>query len=307
MADPIVAVTGANGFVGRGVVRALTTRRRYAVHAITRAQVGDIGPGTNWTGALAGVDTLVHLAARVHVIDERAADALSAYRRVNTDGTRRLAEQAAAAGVRRLVFLSTLKVHGEVGTPGAPFRVTDAPAPVSHYAVSKWEAERALREVAADTGMEVVIIRPPLVYGTGVGANFARLVRWVRSGVPLPFGRIDNRRSLVGLDNLASLILRCIDAEAAAGQVFLASDDEDLSTPELIRRIADATGRSARLVPVPVRWLRAVGRVTGREAEIDRLVGSLQADIRQTCETLGWRPPVSVDEGLRRVVSGGVK
>jgi nucleoside-diphosphate-sugar epimerase len=240
-------------------------------------------------------------------MSETAANPLDAYREVNVEGTRRLAEQAAAAGVRRFVFLSSVKVNGEETTSHSPFRADDPPAPKDAYGQSKWEAEEALVEIAERTGMEVVIIRPPLVYGPGVKGNFASMMKWVAKGVPLPLGAIDNRRSLVALDNLVDLITVCIDHPAAANQVFLAGDGEDLSTTELLRRVGKAMGRPARLLPVPTGLLRLGAAMLGKGDMARRLLGSLQVDISRTRDVLGWEPPVSVDEGLRRAVEPYVR
>jgi nucleoside-diphosphate-sugar epimerase len=311
-----VAITGASGFVGKALCAELL-ERGVAVRGALRSfgsiaddyrvefvAVGEIGAKTDWSHALVEVDCVIHCAARAHVMHETESDALAAYRSVNVDGTLRLAEQAAAAGVRRLVFLSSIKVNGEQTALGAPFLFSDAPAPEDPYGVSKWEAEQALWEVATKTGLVVVVIRPPLVYGPGVKGNFLRLLRWVARGVPLPLGAVQNQRSLVGLDNLVDLLIRCVDHPAAAGQTFLVSDGQDLSTPELIRQLADAMDKSPRLIPVPVPLLRLAGRALGKQAEVDRLVGSLQIDSSHTRETLGWNPPVSVAEGIRRMVLG---
>jgi nucleoside-diphosphate-sugar epimerase len=237
---------------------------------------------------------------------ETGADPMAAFRQVNVAGTRRLAEAAATMGVRRLVYLSSIKVNGDSTLASAMFSHDDMPAPEDPYGVSKWEAEVALQEVATDFSLEIVIVRPPLVYGPGVKANFLRLVRLVRNGVPLPLGSVKNKRSLVSLDNLVDLLIRCTEHPAAAGQTLLASDGQDLSTPELIRGLAAAMGRSARLLPVPPAMLRLGGRLTGRMDEVERLIGSLQVDIEHTCQTLNWTPPVPVAEGLRRAVAGSL-
>ena len=311
-----VCVSGANGFIGQALLRSLLDLHHLVIGAVRGTDrtmpesglpsvaVGDIGDDTNWSAAIAGVDCVIHCAARAHVMHEPAGHSLTAYRVVNVDGSRRLAEQSAAAGVQRLVYLSSIKVNGEQTALGAPFLFSDAPAPEDAYGISKWEAEQALWDISAKTGLEVVVVRPPLVYGPGVKGNLARLLKLVRSGVPLPLGAVQNKRSLIGLDNLVDLLIRCVYHPAAAGQTFLVSDGEDLSTPDLLRHMAAAMGRSARLVPVPVPLLRLAGSALGKRAEIDRLVGSLQIDSSHTRQVLGWTPPVSVQEGIRRMVQG---
>jgi nucleoside-diphosphate-sugar epimerase len=306
----MIAVTGASGFVGSAVVAALGRSGR-AARALSRqagaglVAVGNIGPDTDWSEALQGVTSVIHCAARVHVMKETEADALDAFRSANVAGTRRLAEQAALAGVQRLVFVSSVKVHGEATLPGAPFRATDTPAPQDAYGQSKWEAEQALWAVCGATGMQGVVVRPPLVYGPGVAANMARLMKLVASGLPLPLGSIKNRRSLVALGNLTDLLVRCVDHPAATGRTFLVSDDEDLSTPDLVRQMALVMGRSAKLVPVPVSLLRLGGRLTGHQAEVARLVDSLQVDLAPTKNALSWSPPLTVLEGLQNMARGG--
>ena len=312
-ASRTVLVTGANGFVGRALTRALTAEGR-TVSAATRmgrataedvraTQVGDIGGDTDWTGALRGCDAIVHLAARVHVLHDQAADPLAAYRAVNVAGTVALARQAVRLGVRRFVFISSIKVNGEETRPEAPFREDDVPAPVDPYGVSKLEAERALQAIAAESALEVVILRPSLIYGPGVRANFLSMVRWLASGVPLPLGALrENRRSLVALDNLVDLIQMSLDHPEAANQVFLAADGEDLSTTDLLRRTARAMGVRPRLVAVPPRLLAFGAHLLGKDALMQRLAGSLQVDGTRARRILGWRPPIGVDEGLRRTV-----
>ena len=314
----MIAVTGAAGLVGAALCGELYSRG-FAVRSVVRSlhsaepasgveqiAVSNLDAATDWSSALGGVDCVIHCAARAHVMHETEADALAAYRSVNVDGSRRLAEQAAAAGVRRLVYLSSIKVNGE-STDGLPrpFEArNDEVNPEDSYGVSKWEAEQALWAVAASTCLEVVVVRPPLVYGPSVKGNLARLLKLVRLGVPLPFGAVQNQRSLIGLDNLVDLLIRCVDHPTAAGQTLLVSDGEDISTPDLLRYMANALGRSARLLPVSVALLRLVGRALGKQAEIDRLVGSLKIDSRHTRELLDWNPPVSVAEGIRRMVQG---
>lgn len=305
-------VTGATGFVGRVLIDRLSRDTRFLPRAasrrddsrwpgtVDRVQLGDLGPDTDWRAAVEGISAVVHLAARVHVMQESLADSTEAFRRVNVEGTLSLARQAAQAGVKRLVFVSSIKVNGEATLPDRAFKPTDKPDPRDPYAASKWEAEEGLRQLAQNTGLELVIVRPPLVYGPGVRANFRHLINLVSKGVPLPLGRVDNKRSLVAVDNLVDLLIRCIDHPRASGEIFLVSDGEDLSTPELIRRLAVVLGHPARLIAVPPALLRLAGRLTGRAAEVERLIGSLQVDISHTRAALDWRPPVAVDEALHR-------
>lgn len=306
-----VVVTGASGFVGQALCSSLRARGmvlRPLVRAASEGDsvataVGDIGLNTDWSAALADASAVIHCAARVHVMEESTVDSLANFRKVNVEGTRHLAQQAAAMGVRRLVYLSSIKVNGEATTPDAPFTAFSAASPEDPYSVSKWEAECGLRKVADETGLEIVIVRPPLVYGPGVRANFRRLVQAVERGLPLPFGCVNNRRSFVALENLIDLLIRCVDHTAAAGQTFLVSDDYDVSTPQLIHRISNAIGRKARLLPVPIALLRLSGRLSGKLPELERLIGSLQVDIQHTRQTLDWEPPLSFDDGLKRACS----
>lgn len=235
-------------------------------------------------------------------MSDTAADPLDEFRRVNVQGTLNLARQAAAAGVKRFAFVSSIKVNGESTQLGAPFKADDVPAPNDAYGLSKMEAEHGLREIALQTGIDVVIIRPPLVYGPGVKANFAAMMRWLRRGAPLPLGAIHNQRSLVALGNLVDLIVTCLMHPAAANQTFLVSDGEDVSTTELLRRMGNALGREARLLPVPASWLKMTAALLGRQDVAQRLCGNLQVDISKARTLLGWRPPVSVGEGLRRAM-----
>jgi len=308
----LILVTGATGFVGSALSSRLAlsekvraTARQWSTAGAPNREVelhtGELSAKQDWGSALEGVTCVIHCAARVHVMREQAVDPLVEFRRVNVEGTMRLARQAAESGVRRLVFVSSIKVNGEWTEPGTPYRADDHPNPQDPYGMSKCEAEVGLRSLAQETGMEVVIIRPPLVYGPGVKANFLAMLRWLERGVPLPLSRVsDNRRSLVFLGNLVDLIVTCIEHPAAASQTLLVSDDEDLSTAELLRRMGLALGRPVRLFPVPPGLLRLGASLIGRPEIAQRLCGSLQVDISRTKEVLGWRPPFSVDEGLKR-------
>lgn len=307
-----VLVTGANGFIGGAVCSDLPSRG-YRVRGVVRRQgqialqngverlsLKEMDETTDWSAALVGVDSVVHLAARVHLMRDTAADPLTEFRRTNVALTLNLARQAAAAGVRRFVFISSIKVNGEVTPVGQPYTAEDVPQPSDPYGISKHEAEQGLMKLAAETGLEVVIIRPVLVYGPGVKANFYFMMQWLQKGVPLPLGALPNRRSFVALDNLVDLIAVCLQHPAAANQIFLASDGEDLSISALLRRTGAALGKPARLISVPVMVLRAGARLVGQEAVLQRLCDSLQVDITKTRRVLGWTPPVKVDEVLKK-------
>jgi nucleoside-diphosphate-sugar epimerase len=303
-----ICVTGASGLVGSRLCDYLTAFGHEVIKVSRNRQdyvvTGDMGADTNWSEAIAGCDVVVHLSARVHVMRDGSANPLAEFRKSNVEATRSLALQAAASGVKRFVFISTVKVNGEFTPLSQPFTFANEPDPQDNYAISKHEAEQALWQLARGTGMEVVVIRPPLVYGPGVKGNFARMVLWVRRGVPLPLGSVQNLRSLVALDSLVDLIAVCADTERspmAANQTLLVSDGEDVSTTELLRRVALAYEVSPRLLPIPAHWLHAAARFIGKGAMADRLLGSLQVDVSKTCELLGWKPPVTMDEQLRKM------
>ena len=310
-----VLITGASGFVGEAVVRQLllesNTRVRGALRresallsdGAEQAIVADLSSTTEWSRAVADVDVVVHTAARVHVMRETASDPLTEFRRVNVEGTLNLARQAAAAGTRRFIFLSSIKVNGEQTLPGRPYTADDPPAPRDSYGQSKQEAEAGLQRLSEETGIELVIIRPVLVYGPGVKGNFKSMMRLLETGVPLPLGAIHNRRSLVALDNLVDLITACLRHPRAASQTFLVSDGEDLSTTDLLRRMSDAMRVPARLFPVPVSLMTSSARLVGKANIAQRLFGSLQVDISKTRTLLDWSPPHGVDASLRKAAS----
>lgn len=313
MGNPSIAISGANGFVGQALVahcvglgwNVLALARTAPINpslGATYFTVGDLSKETLPSETFKNIDVLVHTAARVHVMDDKAADPLAAFRSVNTSATLRLARQAALAGVKRFVFLSSVKVNGETTQDGAPFTEQDTPQPCDPYALSKAEAETELRRVAVETGLEVVIVRPPLVYGPGVKANFGSLLQAVKSHRPLPLGAIHNKRSLVGLDNLVDLVALCCQHPAAANETFLASDGQDISTPGLVRLIAVAFGVKPLLIPLPVRILHLLGWCTGKHAAVQRLCGNLQISTEKTQRLLGWVPPFSIQAGLIRAV-----
>jgi len=295
-----ILVTGATGFVGTRLCRDLRAAGR-EVRAADRSTVGPVTPQTDWTPFLEGCSTVVHLLARVHRRGEAADDA--AYRRDNVELTLNLAAQAARAGVRRFVFLSSVKVHGDESPPGRPIRETDPPAPTDPYGRSKLAAETALFELGRDTGLEIVAIRPPMVYGAGVKANFRALLRAVDRRLPLPLGAVHNRRSLVGLGNLGDFIALCIDHPQAAGESFLVSDGATISTAELLRAMAEALGRGPALLPVPPRLLDGAMRMLGRADLATRLLGDLEVDIGKARERLGWTPRFTLSEGLAETVT----
>lgn len=305
-----ILVTGASGFVGSALVVRLASCVNYDVIAASRSEslnapacvvvckVDSLSRDTDYSNALVGVDVVVHVAARVHVMNDQASDPLAMFRLVNVEGTLNLARQAANGGVKRFVFLSSIKVNGEGGRKALPFTPEDVPNPSDPYGVSKFEAEVGLRQIAEYSGMEVVIIRPPLVYGPGVKANFYTMMNWLNRGVPLPFGSIRNKRSFVAIDNLVDLIQTCLEHPKAANEVFLVSDGQDLSTTELLHHMAIALGKPAKLIPIPVWLMRAASTILGKPSLSARLFDSLQVDISKTKALLNWVPPVKVEQAL---------
>ena len=302
--DLLIAVTGSNGFIGQHL-SSFILEVGLPLREIKRTGVGgvfgiaSIDSATDWSEALSGVDVVIHCASRVHVLHDQVADPLAAYRAVNVAGTQRLAIQAAQLGVKRLIFLSSIKVNGEGTRSGASFNGLSPAAPLDPYGISKLEAEQALHQVSAQTGLEVVLVRPPLVYGPGVRANFLRLLRLVQRQIPLPLGAVHNQRSLIYVCNLVSFLAACALQPVAAGRTFLIADAEPLSTPELVQQLALALKTKPRLLPVPPSLLSLLGRLSGKQAEFSRLTGSLVIDPSEAFQSLNWQPPFSTAEGLQ--------
>jgi nucleoside-diphosphate-sugar epimerase len=303
-----VLLTGATGFVGRRIGDVLKKKKGFYLTCVVRQPPGEplghklrtnsLEPDADWSDALKGQDVIIHAAARAHILRDEVPDPLAEYRRVNVEGTLNLARQAAQAGVRRFIFVSSIGVNGSVSRK--PFTELDNPNPSDPYAQSKWEAEQGLWSVHKETGLEIVIVRPPLVYGPSAPGNFGTLVKWVQRGIPLPLGAIDNDRTFVALDNLVDLIITCIEHPAAANQVFLAGDGQNLSTTQLLRGVGSAMGKPARLIPVPAGILMFGASLLGKKDVAQRLLGSLPVDISKARNVLGWEPLLSVEEGLRR-------
>ena len=310
-----ILVTGSTGFVGKALCKRMVSNGWHVRGTVRSAEQADmsnlpagvdvvpiksIGANTDWSDALSGVDVVVHLAARVHVMNDTSSYPLSAFRQVNVAGTERLARMAAINRVKRFVYISSVKVNGEETL--IPYNEQNTAAPADPYGISKWEAEQVLHKVAEESGMEVVILRPPLVYGPGVKANFLSLFKIVDRGIPLPLAGINNHRSLIYLGNLVDAITVCINHPNAAGQTYLVSDGRDVSTPELIRRVAAALGRHARLLPFPPSLMRFAGKLFGKSDAVERLVGSLTIDSSKIRRELGWKPPYTMAQGLKETV-----
>lgn len=307
-----VLITGSTGFVGRALLKRLLVDNfniRAAVRndsnnkiheGIEIINVGELNSITQWKKSLEGVDVVVHLAARAHILHDQVGSSGAEYFRINVDATLNLANQAAKAGIKRFIYLSTIKVNGEFTEPGKFFTPDDLPCPQNAYGVSKYKAELGLREIANESGMELVIIRPPLVYGPDVKANFLSLMQLLSRSIPLPFGSINNKRSLVALDNLVDLIVKCSIHPEAANQIFLVSDDDDLSTTDLLCRLGRALEKPPRLFSLPHSWLHLFARLLGFGGEFDRLLNSLCVDISKTRDILSWSPIIGVDEALSK-------
>ncbi len=312
LANKTVLLTGASGFVGGAVLKDLSQRNLFNIRAATRnassltdpsfesVKIDGLNAEQSWDQALNGVDFVVHSAARVHVMNAEGSDSMALYREINVAGTLNLASQAAAHGVQRFIFISSIKVNGECTPPEYPYTADSLPDPVDDYGISKHEAEIGLKKIAAETSMEVVIIRPTLVYGPGVKANFLTMMRIVDKGIPLPFGRISNKRSMVALDNLVDFVFHCLLHPNAANETFLISDGEDVSTPELLKKISFALEKKSILIPFPVNCIKLFAYCLGKRSMSDRLCGSLQVDITKNRELLGWTPPVTMKDALRK-------
>ncbi|NOQ76567.1 MAG: NAD-dependent epimerase/dehydratase family protein [Methylococcaceae bacterium] len=308
-----ILITGVTGFVGSAIAKKISEKNDTQIIATLRRKssslpthirpvlVGDLLGSTDYSEAVKGIDVVIHTAARVHIMQDNANNRLDEFRKINVDGTLNLAKQAAIAGVRRFIFISSIKVNGEA-TNGTPFTPDDKITTVDPYGLSKWEAEQGLIQIANETNMDIVIVRPPLIYGPDVKANFLSLMKLMQKGIPLPFGAIHNRRSLVALDNLVNFIIHCIDHPKAANKIFLISDGEDVSTTELLQKVADAFGRKALLLPVPVCWMIFAAKLIGKSDVANRLFGSLLVDSSKTRELLGWKPVITMDEQLKKMV-----
>lgn len=303
-----ILITGGSGFLGKSLIEELSSKDTnlvsvYRNKSITPRQgflIDSLNSQTDWTNAFLEVDVVIHCAARAHIMKDQSQDPITSFREINTFGTLNLARCAAKDGVKRFIFISSIKVSGETTSLGCPFKSSDEPNPTDPYAISKFEAEEGLKAIAEETGMQVVIIRPPLVYGPGVKGNFASLMKFTTKGLPLPLGAITrNLRSIVSVENLVDLIITCIEHPDAANQIFLVSDDHDVSTAELLNEMARADDRSSRLVPVPASLMQFAANLLGKGAVAERLFGSLQVDIEHTKKVLNWSPPISFSEGIR--------
>ncbi len=305
-----ILITGATGFVGSFLCKLLLAEGNIVRGTLLKSEapmllaentessvIDPLGPDTAWDDALTGVDAVIHLAARVHIMSDPSTDPLAEFRRVNVSGTMQLARESVKCGVKRFVFVSSIKVNGEETT--MPYTTNSSAIPVDAYGISKWEAEQELRKIEDETGLEVVVIRPTLVYGPGVKANFLNMMKIISRGIPLPLSSINNKRSLIYVGNLVDALAICATHPNAAGKTYLVSDGEDVSTPELIQRTAKALDVPARLFPVPVSLMKLLGKLTGKSGAVNRLTGSLTVDSSKIRQDLGWKPPYTMEEGLR--------
>jgi nucleoside-diphosphate-sugar epimerase len=309
-----ILLTGANGFVGQAIAQKISkiknidlsiAVRNVSANFIPHAKAHDIktlDSNTNWEDALFKINIVIHTAARVHIMNETSNNSLAEFRKINVEGTLNLARQAIAAGVKRFIFISSIKVNGENTKKNKPFKADDKPAPNDSYAISKLEAEQGLLSLAATTGIEVVIVRPVLIYGFGVKANFLSMIRWLDIGIPLPLGGIKNLRSMISLDNLVDFLLTCLSHPAASGQIFLVSDGEDLSTPDLLRRTGQIMDKKVILFDMPTPLLKISAALVGKQAITKRLCNSLQVDITKTHNLLNWFPPYTIDQALKKTI-----
>lgn len=309
-----IFLTGGTGFIGSAIIERILIDSQFTVVATTRKSISNnnikfvtinnIDENTNWLEYLSNIDVVIHTVARVHMMKDSSANPLNDYRKINVEGTLNLARQAVKSGVKRFIFISSIKVNGEsTSLPTNVFHSEDKANPIDYYGISKFEAEEGLKQISKLTGLEVVIIRPPLVYGPGVKANFLSMMKWLQKGIPLPFGAINNKRSLVAIDNLVDLIVTCINHPNAKNQIFLVSDDEDISTTELLKRIAKFMKKKVFLVPIPISCLKIVAILFGKKNLSQRLVASLQVDINKTKKLLDWKPVISVDQALLKTVN----
>jgi UDP-glucose 4-epimerase len=317
-----ILITGATGFVGCALCQHLVTQKiniKISITAVVRKynhslpvsvqqiKIDDLTANIDWLSLLKDIDCIIHLAGRAHIVKECITDPLAAFRQVNTQATLHLATQAAKQGVRRFIFLSSIKVNGEETQLHQPFQVTDKIAPLDPYGISKYEAEQGLQEIAVNSALELVIIRPPLIYGENVKANFLKMMQWVQRGIPLPLGAVKNKRSLLALDNLLDFITLCIHHPKADNQIFLLSDDHDLSTIELLRALATSLEKPLILLPVPVSLLLKGAEVFGKRGQLARLCGSLQIDLSHTKKQLAWKPTITTDNAVQKTVESFLK
>ncbi len=303
-----ILVTGASGFIGKSLVAELLSQGysvcaglRTPISCVKSVVVGDVDGDTDWDEALVGIDTVIHLAARVHILTEHSRTPLAKFRKVNVAGTLKLAESAAKAGIKRFLFVSSIGVNGTCTT--LPYTELDSPNPQDAYGISKFEAEQALHKLSAKTGMKMVIVRPPLVYGAGAKGNFAQMLKVLAKGIPLPFLSVQNKRSFIYLENLVDALILCATHPEAAGKTYLVSDGQDVSTPDLLRKLSNLMGMPAKILPCSPTFMRLAGRLFGKSEQVEKLVGSLQVDSSKIRRELGWKPPFTLDEGLQATVS----